>query len=237
MTAEGVCKQADSSLRVWKEDLLIHLFWPEEVSKGLAAPALRSGHLINAPMRSRDLSTSCLWPLRTGVSGGVVGRRCSASSSSRDAGMETSVGVASSFPFRLVETSAVTPLNSSTSGRFLKMSGWDETFSLRLINLMHPSSSPGGCGREDEWKRLIWLCVCVHLCECMCTIVTTGGDKFCTLQPLSLVVDPDLLELLCSAALVKAKSSRGFKDGWSQDGSPTSRSDGTKYELYVRELP
>lgn len=47
----------------------------------------------------------------------------------------------------------------------------------------------------------------------MCKIVTTGGDKFCTLPPLSLAVDLDLLELLSSAALGEAKSSRGFKDG------------------------
>lgn len=89
------------------------------------------------------------------------------------------------------------------------------TFSLQLISLMHPSSPPRGqwtLSEEVKRQQLIASCICAHLCGCTCKIVTTGGDKFCTLQHLSLAVDLDLLELLSSAALGKAKSSRVFKD-------------------------
>ena len=86
----------------------------------------------------------------------------------------------------------------------------DATFGFQLINLMHRSFSPrvdavaGGGEAAAHWL--------VHFCGCMCKRVTTGGDKFCTLQHLSLAVDLDLSELLCSAALGKPKSSRVSKD-------------------------
>lgn len=45
----------------------------------------------------------------------------------------------------------------------------------------------------------------------MCKIVTTGGDKYCTLQHLSLAVDLDLPELLSFAALGKPQGLQGIQ--------------------------
>lgn len=90
----------------------------------------------------------------------------------------------------------------------------DATFSLQLINLRHPSSPPRGqwsLAEEVERQQLIALCICAHLCECMCKIVTTGGDKYCTLQHLSLAVDLDLPELLSFAALGKPQALQGIQ--------------------------
>lgn len=86
----------------------------------------------------------------------------------------------------------------------------DATFSLQLINLMHLSSSPRGhlmLSEEVDKLHPTDSCIQAHLCERMCNIVTTGGDKFYTLQNLSLAVDLDLHELLSFAALGRLKSS------------------------------
>lgn len=82
----------------------------------------------------------------------------------------------------------------------------DATFSLQLINRMHLSSSPRGhLMLSEEVDKL--HPTQAHLCRGMRNIVTTGGDKFYTLQHLSLAVDLDLHELLSSAALGRLKSS------------------------------
>lgn len=228
VTVEWVCKQSDSFLRVLEEGPINTFVLAWRGFKRAAVAALHSGHLINSqiqdPWHLHFLSVPS--PDRCQRRRGW---RCSTQFTfrflsqserwDRDVcrrvflGFIQTCGNMVKTPYQLsghfvaAELSYVRVLPKDVEG--------DATFSLQLINLLHPSSSPRGqltLSEEGERKQLIALYICAHLSGCVCKSVTTGGDKFCTLQQLSPAVDLDLLELLCSAALGEPKSCTVFKD-------------------------
>lgn len=166
MTAEGGCEQADSSLRVRKEDLLIHLFWPEEVSKGRRR---RLFARVTSSMHRCRAVTSPLPVCRLTGRGWSEVLRVLSQSGRWDGDVG---GRGPALPFRLVEARWTAHISChaaefSNVGALPKDVEGDATFGLRLINLMHPSSSAGGRPALWEGGRV----EAAHLVVCLCAFV------------------------------------------------------------------
>lgn len=175
----------------WKEDLLTHLFRPEEVSKGRrrrrlfaqVAPSIHRGRPVTSALPVCGLCAPV--SAEAWLVGGAAPPQ-----PVRTPGLRRLWA----WPRPSIQTggnptSAVTPPNSSTSERFLKTSRGRRPLAFRLINLTRPSSSSrrpfdsAGGERAAAARRVVcFVCVCA---KCVCKPVTAGGDKFCTPQPLT----------------------------------------------------